>query len=68
MNATISTTNYEFTYGRKPRGAAHWAFQFYKGREDAIEFAPSELPYGKAKQWAIARAKELGADRVAGAT
>jgi hypothetical protein len=60
----VSTTSYEFTYGRKPRGEAHWAFQFYKGGSDTIAFAPSELSYGKAKQWAIAKAQELGADRV----
>lgn len=25
---TISTSNYEFTYGRKPRGDGYWAFFF----------------------------------------
>lgn len=69
----ISTTNYEFTHGRKPRGEGCWAFQFFKafglcGGSDTIEFAPAEMTYAKAKRWAIARAKEIGADRVAVAT
>ena len=64
----VSTSNYQFTHGSKPRGACNWAFQFYKNGTDTIEFAPMALPYGKAKQWAIKRAEELGADRVAVAT
>lgn len=67
----VSTSNYEFTHGRKPRGEGYWAFQFYTGGKDTIEWAPTfhmERTYSAAKKWAIARAKELGADRVAVAT
>ena len=75
---TISTSNYELTHGRKPRGEGYWAFQFYKGGKDTIEFFEEAAnytgdcwghqTYSKAKKWAIARAKEIGADRVAVAT
>jgi len=66
----ISTTNYEFTHGRKPRGEGCWAFQFYKGGKDTLEFTPGPFgcSYSAAKKWAIKRAKEIGADRVAVAT
>lgn len=64
----VSTTNYEFTHGRKPRGEGFWAFQFYKGGKDTIEFAPGEMTYAKAKKWAITAARVMKADRVAVAT
>ncbi len=69
---TISTSNYEFTHGRKPRGKGSWAFQFFIGRTDTIEFAPRvdvrPMSYRDAKAWAIRHAKAIGADRVAVAT
>ncbi len=64
----ISTTNYEFTHGRKPRGEGCWAFQFFQGRHDVIVFAPGYTMYRDAKAWAIRHAKVIGADRVAVAT
>lgn len=74
---TFDTNEYELTHGRKPRGEGSWAFQFFfthnvvvmgtNGR-DVLEFAPGLLTYSAAKRWAIARAKELGACRVAVAT
>ena len=69
---TISTSNYENTYGCKPRGEGSWAFQFFIGRTDTIVFAPRSdvrpIPYRDAKAWAIRHAKAIGADRVAVAT
>ncbi len=65
---TISTTNYEFTHGRKPRGEGNWAFQFFQGSHDVIVFAPCYTMYRDAKAWAIRHAKVIGAERVAVAT
>jgi hypothetical protein len=70
---TISTTNYEFTHGRKPRGKGYWAFRFQKDMADgtakeSVEFAPSEMQYADAKRWAIQTAKANGVSRVAVAT
>lgn len=74
---TISTTNYEFTWGRKPRGKGVWAFQFFKDGKDTIKFFEEsdfegdcwgEQTYAKAAKWAIRHAKLIGADRVAVAT
>ena len=75
---TVSTSNYEFTWGRKPSGKGVWAFQFFKGGKDTIEFFEEaadytgdcwgEQTYAKAKRWAVAYAAKIGADRVAVAT
>jgi len=67
---TISTSNYENTHGKAPRGEGYWAFQFYRMGLGLIvtEFAPGQMTYGAAKKWAAAYAKQLGADRVAVAT
>jgi hypothetical protein len=69
----ISTSNYEFTYGRKPRGKGYWAFRFQKDMADGtakeyVEFAPSDMKYAEAKRWAIQIAKASGVSRVAVAT
>ena len=69
----ISTTNYEFTHGRKPRGEGFWAFRFQRDMADgtareSVEFAPGEMTYAKAKKWAITAARVMKADRVAVAT
>lgn len=67
---TINTNEYEFTHGKAPRGEGYWAFQFYRMGVGLIvtEFAPGGQTYGAAKKWAIAKAKEIEADRVAVAT
>jgi hypothetical protein len=64
ITINISTTNYEFAHGSKSRGRGYWAFQFCQGGSDLLLFAPGELIYSKAKQWAIAKAVELGCNRV----
>lgn len=75
---TVSTANYENTWGSKPNGRGVWAFQFFKGGKDTIEFFEEaadyegdcwgEQPYSKAAKWAVAHATAIGADRVAVAT
>jgi hypothetical protein len=65
---TVSTTNYEFTWGRKPRGRGHWAFQFFSDIEIGLFWAPCEMTYSEAKRWAIKRCKEVGGSGIAVAT
>lgn len=64
----ISTSNYENTWGSKPRGEGFWAFQFYHKQHDVLVLAPGPSAYRDAKAWAIAHARTIGADRVAVAT
>lgn len=65
----INTSNYQLAWGRKPSGQGHWAFQFYTSPEskwrDQLEFAPDMMKYSEAKAWALKRAKELAAWKVA---
>lgn len=42
----FSTSEFEFSHGRKPRGGAHWAFDFGHGPE----FISGGLAYGPAKR------------------
>lgn len=66
----VNTNEYELTHGKAPRGTGYWAFLFYRMGMGliVIEFAPGSQTYGAARKWAVAKAKELGADRVAVAT
>lgn len=51
----VSTTTYEWVYGKAPRGFGMWAFKI--GYEE--KFFTGK--YGEAKKQAIAYAKEQGA-------
>ena len=68
MKTAISTSNYEFAHGKKPRGEGLWAFKFiygYLGQAVASEeFTPKSMSYSAAKKWAQGRADELNAIRV----
>jgi hypothetical protein len=61
----ISTSNYEFTHGRKPKGTGFWAFNFWKDGKHTTLFAPGEQTYASAKKWAIITARVMRSDRVA---
>jgi hypothetical protein len=51
----VSTTEYEFSHGRKPRGEGCWAFAF--GNDETPWFVTGCRPYGEAKKAAVAEAK-----------
>ena len=61
---TISTEEYQFAHGRKPRGVGNWAFYF--GRTGSFtrdpEFAPCMMSYSAACQWAKQQARQLGCE------
>lgn len=66
----IETGQFEFAHGKKPRGIGQWFFNFghLVSGPGSLTFedlaAPAGLSYGEAKQWAIAKARELDAVRV----
>jgi len=64
----VSTTEFEFSHGRKPRGRGHWAFYFgFRGIVGGTvepAFAPGEMTFTQAKRWAISEAKKSGWTRV----
>jgi hypothetical protein len=58
MRVEFSTTEYEFSHGRKPRGEGCWVF-FAKGNR-AKWLSTSNQTYGEAKKRARAWAVEQG--------
>lgn len=64
MTVEVSTRQYEFTHGHKPRGMGCWAFIF---DSDSNLFWASDT-YGQAKRLAIAEARKRGVRRVEVAT
>jgi hypothetical protein len=54
----VSTTAYQFSHGKQPRGRGYWAFEF-PGTTEAW-FAPGEQTYGAAKQAAVEEARRRG--------
>ncbi len=60
MAITISTVNYEFSHGKKPRGFGHWYFEF--SGTDRTRFYQGN--YGEAKKNAIAQAKVWGCSEI----
>ena len=52
MSIEISTTNYEFSHGKKPRGYGKWAF-FFDGGDVPLFFTGK---FSEAKRMAIAYA------------
>ena len=66
---TISTTDYEFAHGKKPRGKGYWGFKFSGvGIFVRTEFAVGELSFSEARRWALARAKAINCSYVSVAT
>jgi hypothetical protein len=56
MTVDVSTTNYEFAHGKKPRGYGYWAFYF--GSDPEPHFYTGS--YGEAKKAAVADAVAKG--------
>ena len=71
MMVTVSTHQYEFSHGRKPRGIGHWAFAFdgQNNLEQLFWVHPdmtiggSGGTYGQAKRLASAEARKRGVRR-----
>jgi len=48
----FSTTDYQFTHGKRPSGRGYWAFQVYTaGRWSEPIFCPGERTLSEAKSW-----------------
>lgn len=61
MTVEVSTSQYEFAHGKKPRGRGHWAF-IIAGQ---TMFAPGgQQTYADAKKWAVIAAGEFKQSRV----
>jgi hypothetical protein len=61
---SVSTGEYEFSHGKRPRGYGLWAFCFDGGEP---EFAPQPGNYSEACKWAISEARRrlVGSVKVA---
>lgn len=57
----VSTTNYEFVHGRKPRGSGRWVFEIEGFPQCPATFTGT---YTEAKRAAVTQATHLGAQRV----
>jgi len=57
LEVEVSTSKFEFSHGKKPKGDGGWIFKI--GSEEWA--APGRLPYGKAVAAAKAYAKKKGA-------
>jgi hypothetical protein len=58
-NFIVSTSLYEFTHGRKPKGEGYWAF-LLGAKGDATHFVEGTVKYGEAKTRAISYALSRG--------
>lgn len=61
MAVRFSTSEFEFSHGRKPRGEGMWAFTW--GGE--VHFCPGTKTLTEAKAWALREARAAGATVVA---
>jgi len=59
MTVYVSTTEYQFSHGKQPRGTGNWAFFF----TDAYVFWFNG-PYGAAKRAAVTEAKRRGVSSI----
>jgi len=64
MTVKIDTENFEFENGKKPRGVGAWGFAFGRSGAWTTEYAPVEMSFSAACQWARRFAKTLGASEV----
>lgn len=62
MSITISTSKFEASHGKKPRGTGSWAFirTASHGWDEEIFFAPSNLTYTEACKWCRDRLRRSG--------
>lgn len=51
----VSTSQFEFSHSRKPKGWGHWAFVI----AGKVEFIPGSCNYGEA----VKKAKQIAAER-----
>lgn len=56
----VSTGEYEFSHGHKPRGRGAWAFEI----AGEVTFIPGIMTYGEAKREAVKIARERGVRRI----
>jgi hypothetical protein len=61
MTCEVSTTAYQFSHGKQPRGRGYWAFEFPGSNEPW--FVPGEQAYSDAKRAAQAEATRRGVSR-----
>jgi hypothetical protein len=64
MKTQFSTTKYQFSHMKLPRGRGSWAFFFSKAEGAEPFFAPPFMTYTEAKKVAAVKAKELGVTTV----
>lgn len=57
---SFSTSQYQFSHGKMPRGTGMWAFEF----AGVTVFAPGTMSFAEAKKWATAEAKTRGVSTV----
>ena len=62
MTIHFSTTEFEFSHGRKPRGYGYWGFFF--GVTKNVWFAPNVCDFAAAKKAAREEAKRRDCDEV----
>jgi len=62
MKSQVSTRDYEFSHGKKPRGFGSWAFAF-DGKDDvgSVWWAPAPSTYTAAVKAARAEARKRNA-------
>ncbi len=57
-----STSNYEFAWGKKPKGFRAWVFELCaRAQPPVLHFVRPAMNYGAAKKLAIVEAKMIGA-------
>lgn len=62
MTTEVSTTQYEFSHGKKPRGAGYWGFQI--GHDRGAQQVWLSGTYSEAKRLALKVGRRLGASTV----
>lgn len=60
----ISTSEYEFSHGHKPRGRGSWAFEI----AGEVTWIPGSRTYGEAKREAVSIARQRGVGRIKACT
>ena len=60
VSIEVSTSDYQFAHGKKPKGTGHWAFFMGRDTGDISKAHWFDGKYGEAKRQAQAKARELG--------
>ncbi len=63
-HVSVSTKNFEFAHGRKPRGRGCWIFDLLDDQGNTVASVTHTGTYGDAKKVAVARAKFAGSTDV----